>query len=429
MVANLADLPPPSISAEECRALANTVFPPTPATTSLQGRPAFIPFTKQGFVLGELQPRKDEDQKEQVQIVTRQKSKNERHTVLLDDAKKWLLQKAMSTDNNSGMPPPAKTNPVSKPPTSAKATKINSINNSNNNKKPSKEQKKAPPKATTTSNLNSNMVEIQEEYNPDGSQVTGNVVNVTSEFQALIESMGGSPMNLNAVEGEEKLEELDETLKPISEQEYGRLSQRLDELARLEELEQLKQPTKLQRFKKKSNNSGGGWNKGFLNNQSTKKKQAKKKPATEANSQQVPASATASKATAQPTASATASTPVRKNTSTKTPATSGGGGGGNVVFDMSQNQVQEIPSIPGSQPLPPRNNNGSAKTAATSNNSRMLDASVFSGLIQERPTTGTVERPIVQERQQQRQQQHQHQQQQQAKPKKKLSRFAQERMS
>jgi hypothetical protein len=371
-----SNLLPPSISAEECSALADMIFSSTSSlnTPSLRGRPVLIPYTKQAFVLGELQPEKDGDH-EQVQIVTR---KNEKRTVSLTEAKQWLLQKSSSSSATKEISKPTPTPTSSNP-----------------------QQKSAP---------RTNMVDIQEEYHPDGTQATGNVVNVSSEFQALIESMGGNPMNLDAEEfhDDEKTGDHEDTPNSLSDNEYSQLSQRLDELARLEEMENAgqQQPTKLQRVKvNKKQSGGGGWNKGFLNQPSKKKAIKKKTPA----------------GTKPPPESAppVASTPVRPSASVAQTARGG------VAFDMSQNEVQEIPSVPGTRSLSGR------KTVATpsptsQDTNRMLDPSVFSGDIQERPkdnpgqSPGILERPMTNERPSR--------QQQPAKPKKKLSRFAQERM-
>eukprot|EP00980_Cylindrotheca_fusiformis_P027600 scaffold21455_cov116-Cylindrotheca_fusiformis.AAC.17 len=379
------------------------LFPSENDATSrdhLHGRKVLVPYTKKAFVLGELRPQKDANQQEQVQIAT---GKNERQTVSLHDAKEWLLQKTN---------PPKKTEqhvPKKSSGTPAEAAK-------------------QPTPAPLV-----NMVDIQEEYNPDGTRVTGNVVNVSSEFQSLIESMGGTPMNLNAddysypeEEKGESFEDNDIAKKPLSDKEYTLLSQRLDELARLEELENERQQnngSKLQNrvktTKKTTNKGDGGWNKGFLN--APKKKPAKKKaPATTKplHSEAITSSTPAASASVQESTSST-------NTSNR----------GGVAFDMSQNKVQEIPSIPGTQPLPPRNTSQPAANTSGSNNSRMLDSNVFSGIIQERPAaaasssssstrpSGIVERPMIQERRTQTARAPK------AEPKKKkLSRFAQERM-
>ena len=80
-----------------------------------------------------------------------------------------------------------------------------------------------------------------------------------------------------------------------------------------------------------------------------------------------------------------------------------------VSFDLTRNEIQKIPGIPGTRSIP--------KSSTVSNSSTTSESSFFSGVIQERPTTD-----------QSLQQKAQDETRATTKPKKKLSRFAQERL-
>ena len=80
-----------------------------------------------------------------------------------------------------------------------------------------------------------------------------------------------------------------------------------------------------------------------------------------------------------------------------------------VSFDLTRNEIQKIPGIPGTRSIP--------KPSTVSNSSTTSESSFFSGVIQERPTTD-----------QSLQQKAQDETRATTKPKKKLSRFAQERL-
>ena len=122
VVMSNSSIPPPSLSAEKCKRLAEKVFPSVTDTgesrtiSSLTGRSAMLPFTKKAFLIGELQPEKAENgQEEQVDIVINRK---ERRTVSTIDAKQWLLQSAVKNDVKSPIPkvkPPSKKSSTSAP--------------------------------------------------------------------------------------------------------------------------------------------------------------------------------------------------------------------------------------------------------------------------------------------------------------------------
>ena len=364
VVMSNSSIPPPSLSAEKCKRLAEKVFPSVTDTgesrtiSSLTGRSAMLPFTKKAFLIGELQPEKAENgQEEQVDIVINRK---ERRTVSTIDAKQWLLQSAVKND--------VKSSPIQKV--------------------------KSPSKNSSTSaplDLH-NMIEIQEEYSDDGTQIKGNTVDVSSQFRAIF---GG---NMSQTKPEEKEAEndsiMDETfeetpLKLLSDVEYNQLSDRLDELARLEDMEEERQEKteKVKPNKGKKKVVSGGWNKGFLNKPSTKRNPTK--PNTSKH-------IAMKKETLVATGSQSKQREVTKQAE-------------GVSFDLTRNEIQKIPGIPGTRSIP--------KPSTVSNSSTTSESSFFSGVIQERPTTDQ----LLQQRAQD-------ETCAATKPKKKLSRFAQERL-
>jgi hypothetical protein len=365
------------LTTDQVDRLGNTLFPKKKdAANTLQGRSVLIPFSKQAFLVGELQPTLDESGQEQVQILLNE----EKVTVSTQAAQEWLVQHSSST--------------IKKP------TKLPTT------KKKTPSQKTAPILKTTSSapplGGGGGFVEIQEEYNPGGKQVHGTVVDVSKQLSAIwnnaLEPALEIPSNNHNNDGDDddfepKIEE--PPLKPISDQEYESLSQRLEELARLEE--------EAAKPKSKSKSSSFGFKKGFLTSNNKAKAAKKKKPSNAATtSSEQPKTTTTTQSI--PTApSTTSNLPSAETNSTKSPS-------GGVSFDTSQNQVQEIPRI-GTNPVPPK----------TTTKSRPLDANIFSGIIQERPMVPPViqERPMMPVNNNSRQ----------AQPpkKKRQSRFAQER--
>ncbi|CAJ1932525.1 unnamed protein product [Cylindrotheca closterium] len=475
-------LPPPEISAKQCQKLTDKYFE---KGVPLAGRPMMIPFTKQAFLMGELQPvttRNSESGNRTIEHVQVRPGKEKKLQILsTNDAKQWLLKKAQPA-----LTKPPVTAPVTQKPTQSStfAKQTQSQTSNNTSASPSSSKRSIPQsksqQAAAPIPFHPTMVEIHEEFNEDGTQTKGDVVNVSSEFQALMDKIGqGDTMSFpqgTDMSGETKEEQpengSDEEMitidyddtpqKQLSDPEYDQLAQRLDELARLEESEnqRLQEGTSNSKLKaqraagnKKKNSSGsGGWNKGFLN-QPKKNKSAQKRATTRTQSNSTKNSQSSGQAAAgtssksevlpiptSPESQIPQSTPAAETTPLP-PATTGG-----VAFDLSQNQVQEIPSLPGTRPLPPRNNVSMPPNQAeptVDETTRIMNSTAFSGVVQERPTVSVApegeqiqETNTIQERsappqskfRRRRQQQQQMQQKPQDQSKKKLSRFAQERM-
>ncbi|KAL3940432.1 MAG: hypothetical protein SGBAC_005040 [Bacillariaceae sp.] len=480
-------LPSPAISAKQCQKLADKYFQ---NDVPLAGRPVMIPFTKQAFVMGELQPliqSNSESGTGSMEVIQVRPGKDKKlQSLSTNDAKQWLLKKAQSASKQP--PATAKKSIISS--TSAKKAESQSSNNpsapSTRTAKPTGHRKTQKSPAPPMS-LHSTMVEIHEEFNDEGIQTKGGVVNVTSEFQALMDKIGqgdemnfpqGNDMSGETKEdlpedgsGEEMMTDYDTPLRQLSDPEFDQLAKRLDELARLEEseIQRLQQGAragklKAQRAANNKKKSSGGWNKGFLN-QPKKKKSSKNGPTTKAlsksttnqtGSQTLPppssdqATTAATSRTSQVIPNPTSEPKLPQPPASATTAAASASPGG-VAFDLSQNRVQEIPSLPGTRPVPPRNNVSMSSNPATAADPsiddptiRMMNSTAFSGVIQERPTVSVAsagdgkETNAIQERtapksfrrrrQQQQQTQPEPQTQDPNKPKKKLSRFAQERM-
>jgi hypothetical protein len=265
------------------------------------------------------------------------------------------------------------------------------------NKPPPTEPKKTsttPSKVRTTSSHNNTsvaspadaafpLVDIQEEYTEDGRQVYGKAVDITSKLKELWKtddrhSRGGEEKHpydydddnddhtnldvdesvahnvLNDMIGESsspKSSPSRSSARPtVSDEEYDRLSKRLEELARLEEEEQQRQPrtsslqqsTKNNYAVKNKKSTSLQFQRGFLN--------AKPKPAKK--------------------------TALKEEAVTKK---------SKITIDTTKNTIQEIPKVGRQQPVPPKQPLFQPHSSAPV----MMDAgNVFSGVIQERAASG-----------------------------------------
>jgi hypothetical protein len=352
-----------------------------------------VPFSNQAFLVGELQPHID-DGKELVQIVVGADKNNtpcdDPVTISTTEAKEWFVQH--SSRSSSIKASILKSTDDVEPPQSTKTSTTPTTNS---------------PSTTTRipepSIIAPGFVEIQEEYNADGTQVRGNVVDVSKQLSAIWDNAdepslsssvpaatdGNDNINIDDHDFEPTIQE--PPLKPVSDTDYDQLSKRLDELARLEESGASVMTTL--KPKRSTTKPGSGWKKGFLTSKSKKAKPPVK--------------------------------PSSSNSSNK-----------GVSFDTTQNKVQEIPRI-GTQRVPPKPGSSSTNTSTTpststrSSTSKPLESSIFSGVIHERPVMP--ERPVVPETPEQVGERPTIVQERKPTinrpqpPKKRLSRFAQER--
>lgn len=228
--------------------------------------------------------------------------------------------------------------------------------------------------------------EIREEFDEHGKEISSEAINVAKELEFLQRSEEGkmdSAIRATPVKQPVVVEVEATATKPkVSDEEYNDIASRLEELSMLEE--EAEAMKKLNQTSSKRL-QGSGWAKGFLN----KKKPAKKKP-TKSAGKPKPLQAAAGESSM----------------------------GRKVGFQEENNQIKEIPRV-GERSLP------SKAQSTQSTPTKPIENSVFNGVIQERPVASTVlERPTVtatggvQERPAATA----------AAPKKKLSRFAQQRL-
>lgn len=294
----------------------------------LSGRSVMMPLGPYAFVRGQLKPTVQESGEELVEIQGKHFTREE--------ARKWLMaslpacasETSSSTKQHPSQPSPSRSSSHAVP---------------------------AMP-----------LVDIHEEYDAHGNPLSADVVDMNQRLQSLwnlgtdedpsgetkmdpntnwmdtiLQSKTDTPSGDN-----ETIIDDDAPLKPLDDQEYDRLSRRLEQLAMLEEQQaSLKSgnggghPSPLR--SKGSGTVRGGWKKGFLNSQQKAIKKKKAPPS-----------------------------PVENKKATST----------TVKIDTSQNQVQEIPRI-GTQKVPPKQ----GAVTAPLKMERPLEEAIFSGVIQERP--------------------------------------------
>ena len=454
------DLPSPKLSQQKIDRLlkalaANPILnSDSSSTPKLKGREVLVPaFGGVAFYEGELFPdtrskpgSSPSEEEETIVIPTIETTKKlaggKQHqnqpdekdvtVVGLSEAIEWL-QKYSISSNDSSKPrisgvkatntganvatKPASDNGVSKPPSS---TKPNSAPTSKQSlpKSRSRAPDYYPDQAPAGPMFN-----INEEYSVDGTRIVGEAVNLSTRLKAVYGD--DNPENFSE---DSKMEEDDAPLDPtlaeekekpvtsakaaVSDKDYDRISKRLEELALMEEEEakrekegrrkpakplggegRSKASTQTKKAKGKSTSSFG-FQKGFLNKKTTKTKPAK-----------------------------------RDSTSSQS----------GVTIDVSQNKVHEIPREGRQQPVPARkpSQQDQGHVAQSSNDSRLLDTSIFSGQISERSmpmgssSSGVISRDVAarvaaNEQTQSLQHELQQQQRRQARPKR-VSRFRQQR--
>jgi hypothetical protein len=365
---------------------------------SLQGRQVMIPYGRCAFWEGELQPKKitkkdenkgivsssaTDEEEEEVFVATSSSLRsypNDNNTdgsnsqdavsMTFSDAIQWLQKYSSSTTSTS----------------SNKKTTIKSSIKSTIKTKPQ------PPASTPTALP---FVEIQEEYTDDGKQVYGKAVDISSKLQSLwkqeesdrrkeeqkYQSDNDDENGEYGVNNQTQLTtehvlcpETERTRndsiseisnskaeKPevlISDQEYDRISKRLEELAFLEEQELQQQQVRVSQPKRKHSNKkptigAFQFQKGFLNAKSKKvsAKTIKETTTTKIDMPQQPPSEPA----------------VTEKSK--------------ITIDTSKNTIQEIPKEGNQQPVPPKQSSSSSATSGKT----MLAQNIFSGNIQERP--------------------------------------------
>lgn len=183
--------------------------------------------------------------------------------------------------------------------------------------------------------------EIREELDESGNEVKAEAVDVAKQLE-LLQKEG---KNANASffvpsvsADDEKMDEEPEKMKSVTDTEYEEISSRLDLLARLEDEAEA---TKVENQASAKKLQSKGWSKGFLN---AKPKKKKVKPSKEASS-------------------------IIGQSSSE----------GKKVAFQSQDQIREIPRVG------ERSASELKPSSATTTSRREIEPQVFSGVIQERP--------------------------------------------
>ena len=449
------DLPPPRISQEKIDTLLRAIDPlvatsgsspsTLPSVQKLKGREVLIPaYGGVAFYEGELcpdtrsKPGSKEEEEEIVYIATPTETKATKRsvgkdhndekdvaTVGISEAIEWLRRHSSDAKN-------------SETTTEARATKAPAkaaIKPSGKAAGPSKSPsstpaKSYPPKSRSREPVQAPagpMFNINEEYSADGKRIIGEAVNLSTRLKAVY----GDENPVHATENDPKdvEEERPAPTKKISDDEYVKISNRLEELALMEEEEakRIKEgrrkpakplgggtPTPITKNKAKPTSSFG-FQKGFLN---------KKKATRAAKCCDKDNPFKANKKGCGPSCST-------KKDSKPSP-TSGG-----VKIDVSQNKVHEIPREGRQQPVPSRKPQD--QSLGAQGGTRLLDSSVFSGQVSERSpplNSGVISKDVAarvaaneqtQSLQHELEQQQQQQQQRQTRPKR-VSRFRQQRL-
>jgi hypothetical protein len=184
--------------------------------------------------------------------------------------------------------------------------------------------------------------EIREELDESGKEVKAEAINVAKQLE-LLQKREGMDTNASSIvptasADDEAIDEHPEKRKTMTDTEYEELSSRLDMLARLEEEAEATKAENQASAKKLQSN---GWSKGFLNAKPEKKKAKPKKEAH--------------------------STPGQPSSQ------------GRKIAFQSQDQIREIPRVGD------RSASELKSSHAMTTSRREIEPHVFSGVIRERP--------------------------------------------
>ncbi len=270
------------------------------------------------------------------------------------------------------------------------------------------------------------LVDIQEEYTPDGRQVYGKAVDVSSRLRSLWKEHGemktnhdddddddgdaGDVMKYINPKDDSTHEAADDALpqagpldRPkagppvVSDEEYERISRRLEELALLEESQQrgggtsrigrpatTKGPPPQQQYRKKAPSSSSSslqFKRGFLNAKPKKERIPNKTPPPSSSSETLIGGN--DNETGRPKTVLSGEEEPHRRT---------------ITIDTTRNTIQEIPRVGRQLPVPPKQqqaeqNSISQRQQKQQTSGRpLVDPKVFSGHIQERPTPAATSR-------------------------------------
>ncbi|CAB9517556.1 expressed unknown protein [Seminavis robusta] len=259
----------PSLSSSQLQELRGVIAKP------ISGRNVMIPLTSKAFVIGSLQPVKNADGDEAVQV--RHEFGGQLRAVLRKDVCEELENEKQRRKDAAKASKRKKSTETETPVTNS-TTNPSNVNNN---------QHQPPPSVITDSDTGLPYFEIKEEIDGTGKVVRSEAVNVTKQLEFVakrvaenesnlgeskVDSTGDNATSNDGVFSKEEMEmlpEKDESARALpNDEEYKAISARLDELARMEEETEAKlSENKLSALKLQSK----GWSKGFLGGGGKKK--------------------------------------------------------------------------------------------------------------------------------------------------------------
>lgn len=412
----------------------------------LAGRRVMIPVTTQAFFEGHLRPPpgpKDADTTSSI----KPRPSEERVSANLGDGHLADMSREEAADfiqRRIDAAAPSSAPSVSKPKKKSSLKQTRARPTTKSDKQQKQQPQPQPPVAQTVLPF----FEIREELDAEGREVKAEAVNVAQETKALKDALRSQKDSNGASGGEETkgIHELIENIdigvdengndgnvqeaddddvevqqhEPISDDKYNSLSARLDELARLEE-DAGKNKNEEKSSRKRL--QGKAWGKGFLSGSETT---TSKKAAASSTSKKK--KSTGGKNTGGWSRGFLNAEPKAENKSPpkiEPKAVSSDEPERQRKVAFGENEIKEIPRIGHNSVKVALQK---PKPAAEPQEGELIAKDVFSGVVMERPKSTSISAGIVQQQApvpSQVQQQQQHQQQQ---PKKKLSRFAQQRL-
>jgi hypothetical protein len=472
----------PSLSSSSSPSSTTPASSSTTTEKSLSGRQVLIPFGRRAFLEGELCPSSsspksksnehshnsnDQDETQEKEMIDVLQDDLTWSSMSTDEARTFLQHKVASSKSSTSStrtPSTATANkspaPTSKSSSSSKAstTSMSSMNNSQS-------ETSQPSSQTEFSQsffmgLPSNLMDIQEEYDSQGNQIYAKAVDVTSQLKSFWKnSKDENKDNGGSATDDDKMDELSQpspgivtaaetesetetssspSSKPtvVSDEEYDRLSRRLEELAQLEEEEAAAAAKGIKRIKnmkkgvndknnsaaktkpKTTTRSNLQFKKGFLNSNSKSSNASKSNNKNNVKQKQVSSSSSPPAGQQQET---------ENNGHDHDDSGDGRRKNKTITIDTTKNMVQEIPSeVPNPQIIPSKQHTSNllnkSRGGHVGGRSTQLDESIFNGRIQEQEQQRRQQQPNASGPQ------HINQPPPQHKKEKKMSRFALERL-
>ena len=401
----------------------------------VSGRQVMIPLTSKAFVIGSLQPEIDSSGDETLYIRGSDQGSREYKAI-----PRKVLYETLEREKKLKKEPSKK-----KLPQAAKVEKKRKPEAGNPAAASSTKKEQIPPRETQTPSAGTSLpfFEIKEEIDGSGRVLRSETVNVTKQLELVAnelqdphgeskDAMDGTEPEHDAVISMDYVEDELDNKQPVTDQDFEALSTRLDELARLEEEAEAKSAENLSSAIKLQ---GKSWSKGFLGGKSAKRLAKPKQQQMQPNDLKIRSKVGTTEAlpkqqikkgtdkgwskgflnsSPKPAKAAAPRNELPLSSESKPSAPKTDDERSRRVSFQSNAEVKEIPRI-GTQSVaslkkaPPPTPISSDPVINKPVPTRTFDSSVFTGVVKERPVGKSTN-------------------QQDNKPKKKLSKFAQERM-